>query len=488
MGIPLVALMGRQPDILSANQQQAQALQLQNQRGQNALQPGQLVEQQQQIEAQKRQLAQEQAINDAYKKAFQTTPDGKMQLDPDALQTALATSGHGSAVPKIVEGLTNMQKLHNDVIEQQQKIKESTANAFGSIGSAIQQAGYDPRLSHALISTSGDNPQAQQLHQLADSDPDKFKQLVDGLVTASPEQQKLKNARDVATIRAAGSAKEGEIVLTDSDIAAKNKALTDRYQVLHPNQPLPDQYMLPSGSTQKRFDETLKLLGGVEGAQSVKAAKDNAAATRQQTFAAQQQNRADTRTDKSYQFAAGQIDKVGKPIEDAVARFGRLQDTINQKTPQADALVAPELLTVMAGGAGSGLRMNEAEISRIVGGRSNLESLKAALNKWQLDPSKALSITDSQRGQIQALMSEVHGKLLQKQSILDDSRQALVNSPSPEQHKQIVTDTHKKLTQIDTGGTQANKPPAGATHIVPGPDGKRHYTNAQGTVDYGVAP
>ncbi len=31
-------------------------------------------------------------------------------------------------------------------------------------------------------------------------------------------------------------------------------------------------------------------------------------------------------------------------------------------------------------------------------------------------------------------------------------------------------------------------PPAGATHIVPGPDGKRHYTNASGTVDLGVAP
>jgi hypothetical protein len=31
-------------------------------------------------------------------------------------------------------------------------------------------------------------------------------------------------------------------------------------------------------------------------------------------------------------------------------------------------------------------------------------------------------------------------------------------------------------------------PPAGATHIVPGPDGKNHYTNAAGTADLGVAP
>ncbi len=38
------------------------------------------------------------------------------------------------------------------------------------------------------------------------------------------------------------------------------------------------------------------------------------------------------------------------------------------------------------------------------------------------------------------------------------------------------------------GQSQGSKAPAGATHIVPGPDGKNHYTNAQGTVDLGVAP
>jgi hypothetical protein len=40
---------------------------------------------------------------------------------------------------------------------------------------------------------------------------------------------------------------------------------------------------------------------------------------------------------------------------------------------------------------------------------------------------------------------------------------------------------------IAPGSTPA-APPIGATHIVRGPDGKNHYTNAQGTVDLGVAP
>ncbi len=42
----------------------------------------------------------------------------------------------------------------------------------------------------------------------------------------------------------------------------------------------------------------------------------------------------------------------------------------------------------------------------------------------------------------------------------------------------------KSATQLAAPKT----PPPGATHIVPGPDGKNHYTNAQGTIDLGVAP
>ena len=47
----------------------------------------------------------------------------------------------------------------------------------------------------------------------------------------------------------------------------------------------------------------------------------------------------------------------------------------------------------MAGGQESGLRTNEAEISRVIRDRRNYEALKAALNRWSLDPTKALSVT-----------------------------------------------------------------------------------------------
>jgi len=51
---------------------------------------------------------------------------------------------------------------------------------------------------------------------------------------------------------------------------------------------------------------------------------------------------------------------------------------------------------------------------------------------------------------------------------------------------------HQQVQQGMRGQTnfpaQQSSPPPGATHIVPGPDGKNHYTNAQGTVDLGIAP
>jgi hypothetical protein len=181
-------------------------------------------------------------------------------------------------------------------------------------------------------------------------------------------------------------------------------------------------------------------------------AANRLAAHKQWEIKPQQPGTGDARLDRSYQFNSTQLEKLGQPIDDAVRRMGRLQDTLSQNSPQADALVAPELLTVMAGGAGSGLRMNEAEISRIVGGRSNWESLKAAANKWSLDPKTANSITAAQRQQIRALVSTVQQKLQGKQSALDEAHEALINATDPVGHRRVVAGARSKMTAIDQGG------------------------------------
>ena len=172
----------------------------------------------------------------------------------------------------------------------------------------------------------------------------------------------------------------------------------------------------------------------------------------------------DVRNDKSFQYNNTVLDKLENPVEQSMQRFSRLSDTLNQHSPQADALIAPELLSVMAGGVGSGVRMNEAEISRIVGGRSNWENLQAAVQKWNLDASSARSITHEQDKEIRNLIEAVGSKLTQKRNILDAARDDLLNTDDPKEHRQIVNDARKKLNDIDTvkAGNEPIPRPAGA--------------------------
>jgi hypothetical protein len=169
------------------------------------------------------------------------------------------------------------------------------------------------------------------------------------------------------------------------------------------------------------------------------------------------------RLDRSYNLTQTQLNKLSDPLDARLQRFSTLQDTVNQRSPQADSLIAPELLTTMAGGQGSGLRMNEAEIARIVGGRSNWESLKAAVNKWR-GAGDALSVTPAQRGQIQSLLNVVHGKLIQKKQVLDDTSQRLIKATDVDEHRQIYNDARKALSSVDTGTAPAS---AGPTALSP---------------------
>lgn len=217
----------------------------------------------------------------------------------------------------------------------------------------------------------------------------------------------------------------------------------------------------------------LKATGTGPEADQAKAALHNISATQQAAHVTV--NAGNARADKSYTFNVGQLNKLEDPITQRLQRMSTLQDTINQMTPQADALIAPELLSVMAGGQGSGLRMNEAEIARIVGGRSNLESLKASLNKWQLDPTKALSITPAQRQQIRDLVGTVNGKLQQKKQVLDQANEQLLNTEDPNAHRKIVVDARNKLSAVDQGSA----PPAGSAGGASGSGGSTDKVNVQ---------
>lgn len=167
--------------------------------------------------------------------------------------------------------------------------------------------------------------------------------------------------------------------------------------------------------------------------------------------AAGQGARTDARSDRSYTYHSTALDKIGGPIADSLQRVSRLNDTLAQGTPMADAVTAPELMVVMAGGAGSGVRITQGEINNVLGGQSKWEQAKAALAQWSTNPEEANRILAPMRGQMMKLVKVVHDKAVKKEAVIQDARQRLVDADTPQEHKQIYADAQKALTAIDGG-------------------------------------
>jgi len=155
--------------------------------------------------------------------------------------------------------------------------------------------------------------------------------------------------------------------------------------------------------------------------------------------------------DRSYNQNFQALQKIRQPIDFVVGRMSMMQTTLAQGNMQADALLAPELLSTMAGGPGSGVRMNEAEIARIVGGRTAWENLKASMQRWSLDSSTARSITPEQDRQIRALVNAVQGKLTVKLGVIQRANDALIVQGDSSGHRQVLADAQRTLERIDLG-------------------------------------
>jgi hypothetical protein len=177
--------------------QQQTAASAQEMQQRQQLAPGALQQQQQVTQAQQMQIDQQKAMNQAYTDAFKPDANGNLQLDPDALQKSLVQAGHGSAIPNVMEGMTNYQKAKTDLQTKQQELQTKTQDAMGNLGYALQQANYDPQLAHTIIQDHLNDPgltpqQRQSLtaeQQQISQNPALIKQIADQWVAQSPAQQ-----------------------------------------------------------------------------------------------------------------------------------------------------------------------------------------------------------------------------------------------------------------------------------------------------------
>jgi hypothetical protein len=145
------------------------------------------------------------------------------------------------------------------------------------------------------------------------------------------------------------------------DVAGANKQMTDRYQVLNPGKPLPAEFTLPANATKADFDRVDKALGGIEGAQGAKSARDSAEADRNLA----RQDRESQQQTKQVQKASDDLQKsYVKPADDIERSYRMFQDAYNAiqrgdaKTGAEDMLLLSQHLGTTFGQV-KGSRMNK---------------------------------------------------------------------------------------------------------------------------------
>ena len=203
------------------------------------------------------------------------------------------------------------------------------------------------------------------------------------------------------------------------------QSLLRRYQVLHPGGQLPPEFQMKPNSTANDYTRLDKALEAIEKAQGTKTQQDT---VNQQKDEAAQTHK-EEHAGKNYDTYRTQVDKQAAPMDAIASRATLLVHNLDAKDKQADAQVAPELLSIASGGVGSGLRMNEAEISRVVGGRSVWDSLIAAINKVREGEG---TFSDEQRSQMRKIGTYIYDRAAAVTTVYSDVRDRMLEDKDDE--------------------------------------------------------
>lgn len=155
---------------------------------------------------------------------------------------------------------------------------------------------------------------------------------------------------------------------------------------------------------------------------------------------------------KAYDGAITEFNTRAKPIEGHISAINDLGMVLNERTPQADALIAPMVLKATVSGTGTGFRMTQSEINQVIGARSKWESLEAALNKWSANPKEALSITDEQRTELRQLAKAIRAKAQSHMDNIIKTRHELDDATDPKVIKQLRTRLQNDLSKGESDG------------------------------------
>src|SRR5262252_348941 len=144
---------------------------------------------------------------------------------------------------------------------------------------------------------------------------------------------------------------------------------------------------------------------------------------------------------RAYDVNKGELDKQAEPIRAKLRDISNLRDTLNTPGTLSEALIAPQLLKIIAGGQGSGLRITGAELAAINNSAGFWENLKKWATRFDPNDQKTQLLDAAQKAAIHQLMDLVERKINAKEDIVSKTRHAMVGAAQSEpQMNQIMAD------------------------------------------------
>ena len=456
---------------------------------------------QQQVQEGQQNLAARQALNAAYSGSITKDADGNPTIDANKLAQGLANGPAAYQTPQVMKGITDFQKSRLDLQTTATELQGKTADLLGSAASAIKGANYDPTLAHSLLDSLPASPQLQQIRGQIDN-PQALKQLVDTAIQNSPKQRELQTAQQQADARTLSSQTEANKVTasqnpqsslyapTAASVAlgtapgaaqiqqgearqAAQKAgaesaakqpyelqLAAQKQALSQGDPRAAGQLLVNGDATL---SELKSRGATPdfiaktlfAANQLSGGKYNApAADAQYSIAKSATNQAFFGSAKSLTDPGGTLDQlaeVGKTIpQNQMPALNKLADW--EKAATGSGPIA-KYATIALGVADDGAKVMGGGVATDSGREQILKNIGA-----QLSPEQRAGALQGMRGSVNSQIASRIG----------------ANSVLSRMYGGSVSSAAK------------SGPPSGATHIVPGSDGKLHYTD--GKSDLGVVP
>lgn len=129
------------------------------------------------------------------------------------------------------------------------------------------------------------------------------------------------------------------------------------------------------------------------------------------------------------EHAYTEFNNRAKPLEDRIDRINKLNESLDQGTRIADSTLAEQLITITAGGSGSGVRITQPEIEQVLKNtRTKWEDLDMMLRRWSGDKTQSLVLNDDQRAAMRGLArayrkaaTKAHRRILDYRSQIDEA-------------------------------------------------------------------